>query len=179
MTPALLAHINQTYNRDPSFANLMLLAGASKATTEELRTLGSYIQLLARDVQTSGKQHEQYLSSSSNCFTISPDLVIEFSENRNDRWFLPKDSLICNPQGSPGLGEADISLQVKLSPKWFFINSDEEMDEIQHPDDTLALISFYNASASIKSVMYSRFNRALSSQVGFYSPTRSRQFKKA
>lgn len=165
MTPAVLAHINDTYNRDPAFANLMHLAGASKATPEQLRALGTYIQTLARDVPTPNQNPSSDQGSSTHVapirsFASPPDLIIEFSENRNDRWLLPKDSKICDSQIYPGTADADISLLLKLTPQRRLPDSDSSEKTKCGVDDQSAILNFHRTSASIKSVISSRFTRA-------------------
>lgn len=168
LTPAVLSRINQTILRDPGFASLMHLAGSSKASTEQLRALGAYIQALARETPSDGKQPlagslqgETSLASSNTHFTFSSDLIIEFSENRNDRWLIPKDSEICQSQSSPGYGFADVSLSVKLAPKWRF--SENTLSDAKNLENLSggqhSTLNFHKLSKHARATLSSRFNQ--------------------
>lgn len=174
LTPAVLGRINQTILSDPGFASLMHLAGSSKASTEQLRALGAYIQALARETPSDGKQPltgslqgQTSLASSNAHFTFSSDLIIEFSENRNDRWLIPKDSKICQSQNSPGYGLSDVSLNVKLAPRWRFsentlsdAKSLESWSGGQH-----GTLNFHKLSKHARATISSRFDQKSSQQV--------------
>jgi len=170
MTPALIARINQTHTRDSAFANLMRLAGSSKATPDQIRDLGVYIQTLIREVPaqpipshpSTQAQEASQTATTSTYHPIPPDLIIEFAENRNDRWLIPKDSQICNPQSNPGFGAADISLRVKLAPKWRVESSLPNTSVTGNPsgaDIQKVVVNFHRTTGRIRSVISSRFGQ--------------------
>lgn len=143
----------------------MNLAGASNATPEQLRSLGSYIQALARDVPSSSQTPPDRTSQEVNNMaplqsTMPPDLIIEFSENRNDRWLLPRDSEICCLQLPPGLRHAEVSLKIKLNPKWLFSDFDDDHGGLSSEQHHVKL-NFCKTTPSIKTAFTSRFPHAI------------------
>ena len=53
VTPALIAQVNLAASSDPTLQNLLQVAAAGKASVDQLRSLGVFIQTLAMNAQTS------------------------------------------------------------------------------------------------------------------------------
>ncbi|KAF8641241.1 hypothetical protein AX17_000875 [Amanita inopinata Kibby_2008] len=105
ITPALINQVNSAASSNPILANLLQLAAAGRASSDQLKTLGLLIQSLASPdpaAIASGAVSQSQASntlSSSLLVTQPPvklfDLVIEFREMPNQRWLFPRGPNVC------------------------------------------------------------------------------------
>jgi len=131
ITPALINQVNSAASSNPILANLLQLAAAGLATSDQLKTLGLLIQSLAspENIQPtpaslgtldglralpSGPTTAQVFSRSTA--PVRPfDLVIEFHETSYERWIFPRGPVtyerIANPLDTLSF---DIILKARL-----------------------------------------------------------------
>ena len=111
ITPALINQVNSAASSNPILANLLQLAAAGLATSDQLKTLGLLIQSLAssENIQPApaslgtldglqalplGATTGQ-VSSHSTAPVRPFDLVIEFHETSYERWIFPRGPVTC------------------------------------------------------------------------------------
>ncbi|ESK91583.1 hypothetical protein Moror_2501 [Moniliophthora roreri MCA 2997] len=111
ITPEVVNQVNLAASTNPTLANLLQLAAAGKASTEQLKTLGLLIQSLAANAYTTPVQPPSTnspatSSTSASTTTLSTstalptqaqapnlkpfDVVFEFRENISERWIMPR-----------------------------------------------------------------------------------------
>jgi hypothetical protein len=121
LTPHLIQQVNSAASSNPILANLLQLAAAGKATQDQLKTLGLLIQSFASLSSVSSAQslvqHGQPTTSSYpyTGFSTPPvkefDLVFEFRETPNDRWYIPRVPVYVERKPPPDVpNELDITL---------------------------------------------------------------------
>lgn len=104
ITPTLINQVNSAASSNPILANLLQLAAASKATPDQLKTLGLLIQSLAlSESHTSAMMIPATTTAGPSPYSqttyVQPvkefDLVIEFSERPTERWIFPRGPALC------------------------------------------------------------------------------------
>ncbi len=122
LTPNLIQQVNSAASSNPILANLLQIAAAGKATQDQLKTLGLLIQSFATLSSTSSTTQAQLAPStflslgSYQRASILPlvkefDLVFEFHETPNDRWFIPRVPIYTERKPPPDQpNDLDISL---------------------------------------------------------------------
>lgn len=146
LTPKLIQQVNSAASSNPILANLLQLAAAGNATQDQLKTLGLLIQSFASLSSASSGQVQPCQpttpSYSSSGFSTHPpvkefDLVFEFRETPNDRWYIPRVPVYFERKPSPDVAdELDITL---LTCVPFLINKEpplagkEGENSLQYP----------------------------------------------
>lgn len=122
LTPNLIQQVNSAASSNPILANLLQIAASGKATQDQLKTLGLLIQSFATLSSTSSTTQAQpalstflSLASYQRASILPPvkefDLVFEFRETPNDRWFIPRVPVYTERKPPPEQpNDLDISL---------------------------------------------------------------------
>ncbi|THV07635.1 hypothetical protein K435DRAFT_959704 [Dendrothele bispora CBS 962.96] len=99
ITPTLINHVNNAAASNPTLANLLQVAAAGKASSDQLKTLGLLIQSLATSPQVSASYGPStYPYATTSASAVPPrefDLVIEFKETSHERWIFPRGTSSC------------------------------------------------------------------------------------
>ena len=122
LTPHLIQQVNSAASSNPILANLLQLAAAGNATQDQLKTLGLLIQSFASLSSLSSTHSQVQLGPSTNStygsytgFSTPPvkefDLVLEFRETPNERWYFPRVPVYVERKPPPGTpNELDVTM---------------------------------------------------------------------
>jgi len=115
VTPDMVSQVNVAAESNPTLKNLLRLVASSRATPEQLKTLGLLIQSLGPPQQPSMTAAQTTVPGSS--YTVKDfDIVIEFQEKPSDRWIIPRGPAVCEWARSDvnGLPTSDINLSLAV-----------------------------------------------------------------
>ncbi len=129
MTPNLIQQVNSAASSNPILANLLQLAAAGKATQDQLKTLGLLIQSFASLSSATQLQLSQPSGYYQGLHPLPPvkefDLVFEFSETPNERWYIPRVPVYAERKPSPDVpSELDVSLLTRVPFKSNVVSQD-------------------------------------------------------